>query len=304
MLTPALRTLSSRQHGVLLRTQLAEARLTRDQVRQLVRSDQLVRVTSAVFRTRGTPDSLAHRRSLALLDAGPGSALSHLTAARMWSLYRRSEGRIDVVRTRDGLHRRTPHLATVHTSRRLPEDHVVHLGGLAVTTPARTVVDLATTEPLGRVARMLDNALGHRLLHIHDLTEALAVVRAKGRRGVATLDLLIAERLDLRPMESALERRMEELFHRAGETSFRRQVDLGDDDGWICRADFFSDRRAAVVFVDGHVWHSSLLDRARDDSQTRRLRAAGYNVERFSDLEILYETAAVLRRINRLRTAA
>ena len=237
----------------------------------------------------------------AVLDGGPGAALGFRSAAAVWGMYRRSEGRPHIIRPRRDQHRRTPPLGIVHTSRRLPRDHVVTIGGIPVTTPARTVVDLALVDPLGRVARMLDTAWGHRLLTIGELAGVLADVRSRGRRGVRVLDHLIAERLGHRAPESGLEVRFEQILRRGGLPSMSRQVDIGDDDGWICRADFARLDDGLVGFIDSDTYHRALLDRQHDDSHTRRLRAAGLRVFRVSDAAILYDARGVT---NAVRTAA
>ncbi|CAB4752890.1 unannotated protein [freshwater metagenome] len=296
-----LQQLSTTQHGLLRRAQLADLGLTRYQIRHYVDRGAIEHVAPTVFRMCGTPNTLAQRRLLAVLDAGPSAVLSHLTAARVWGLQRRSEGRPHVMRVRDNAHRHEPFVGTLHTTRRLPFDHVVRVEGVPVTTPARTIVDLANTHPLGQVARMLDNAWGRRLLHLGELAETLRDVRSRGRRGMRMLDLLIDERRGMTPTESGLERRFAHILTKAGERPFRRQVNFSDHEGWICRADFADDSSPTVAFMDGDTYHRALLDRRHDDMQTRRLTATGLTVLRFSDLTILYEPATVLARVRRAR---
>jgi len=302
-LDPRLLNLSSTQHGLLLRSQLRDLGLDRHDVARLLRNGTVERTSSVVFRLRGTPATVAQRRLAAVLDAAPSAALAHLSAARVWGMYRHGEGRTHVVRPRDGRHRHSPHLAIVHTSLRLPPDHLLVVEGTPVTTPARTVVDLATDQPLGRVARMLDNAWGHRLLSIGELAAVVDTVRASGRRGVRLLDHLIAERLGHVPAESALEIRFEQILRRHSLPPMRRQVDIGDDRGWICRADHALIDDGIVVFIDSATFHRAVLDRAHDDSQTVRLRAVGLTVLRFSDAQVLYDAAAVAHAIRTARAA-
>ena len=285
------------QHGLVHRSQLTAAGYSRDTVALLVRNGVLERLSSQVLRLRGAPATSGQRRLAAVLDAGGGAALAHLSAAHVWGMARRSPRRDHVVKPRDERHRRTPHIGLVHTARRLLPSHVVHVDGLPVTTPARTIVDLALTEPFGRVARLLDNAWGRRLLSIGELTGVLDEVRCRGRRGVLLLDHLLAERIGHRAPESGLEVRFEQILRRHRLPAMDRQVDIGDGAGWFCRADFARLVDGVAGFVDGATFHRALLDRRHDDAQTARLRAMGLRVFRVSDAQILYDAPSVARAV-------
>jgi hypothetical protein len=65
-----------------------------------------------------------------------------------------------------------------------------------VSSPARTLLDLATTVQPGALERALDDALRRRLLAPDDLAAELAAHRGSGLRGVPALRRLSAQRLD------------------------------------------------------------------------------------------------------------
>ena len=198
---------------------------------------------------------------------------------------------------------RSSHRATVHEVRDLRPGHVVHVGPLRVTTPARTIMDLAAHEPLGQVARALDRAWGHRLLTLGALWQVLQDVRVQGRRGVRFIEALVDERRGLVPAESALELRFEQILRRRSIPVPQRQVDLSDDEGWISRVDYFDSSLGLAVFIDGAAWHTVLSDVRNDDAVNARLRRAGLVVERFSDAEVLYDEDHVVRRMRQHRRA-
>lgn len=170
------------------------------------------------------------------------------------------------------------------------------MDGVPTTTPARTVVDLAATTYPDRVARILDAAWASRLLGIGEVANIVAEVRGRGRAGVVLLDELLEQRRGQVRPGSALELRFEGLLQRVGFPPVRRQVHLYDEEGWIACVDYLVAEHPLVMFVDGARWHTARTDVELDDLQDRRLRAAGYLVERFSDAEILYDEPAVLRR--------
>jgi very-short-patch-repair endonuclease len=151
--------------------------------------------------------------------------------------------------------------------------------------------------PLGLVARALDRAWGQRLLTLGALGAVLAEVRTRGRRGVRTVETLLDERIGHTPAESSLEYRFADIARRFGLGPLRRQVDVAGADGWIGRVDFLHERIPLAVLIDGDAWHRAITQKAADDLETQRLRAAGIDVVRVSELEVLYDERVVVRRM-------
>src|SRR5215210_1446796 len=80
------------------------------------------------------------REMAAVLACGPGAAVSHRSAAAVWRLLRASKLAPIEISATSG--KRRPGIQT-HTSRRMTPQDVRHLRGLPVTSPARTLIDLA-----------------------------------------------------------------------------------------------------------------------------------------------------------------
>ncbi len=119
-------------------------------------------------------------------------------------------------------------------------DTVVRLREVPITTPARTIFDLASLAHLhpGRVARALDAMWAARLVDHRSLTQMLEHLQGKGRPGIRLMRTLLAERGEgYVPAESSLERRFLAVCERFGIVGFDRQVLLGDDQP-IGRVDF------------------------------------------------------------------
>jgi very-short-patch-repair endonuclease len=283
-----VRRLAATQCGLVHRRQLSEIGLSRSASRHLIEREVLAWCTPTVLRLVGSPDSLDQRALAAVLDAGAGSALSHETAGAWWEVPSFLAEPLRIIRPH-GVKPRPSHLAVVHQSRDLLPHHCVELRGVPVTTPARTLLDLAGVLTLGRTARALDTALARRLVRLDELEQLLDEVARKGRPGVVALRTLIAERRTEGPLpESALELRFEQVLRRHGLPSMERQVELGGHDGRVARVDYFHRVARIVVFVDSATYHTALLDRAHDDAQTAALRGLGYTVLRFSDAQVLY----------------
>lgn len=132
------------------------------EVARLARSGELVRLRRGAYRaaTDVAPDAETRHRQLLAATVpllAPDSVLSHRSAAMVLRLpVVGGLGRVEV--TRSGIssgERRGPvHLRAAP----LPADEVVEVDGFRVTTPARTVVDLACTLPLGSAVAAGDAA--------------------------------------------------------------------------------------------------------------------------------------------------
>ena len=118
------------QHALVTTGQLREAGFDHEGEKWLVRNGQLALVSPRVLRLLGAPETDAQRVLAAVLDAGPGSALSHTSALAWWRLPGFTLRELHVTHTDDG--RRSRCLAQVHHAVPLPDHHVRVLDGIPV----------------------------------------------------------------------------------------------------------------------------------------------------------------------------
>ena len=164
------------------------------------------------------------------------------------------------------------------------------LHAVPVTTPVRTVFDLAAREHPKRVERALDFALSHRLTNHAELHHLLRVLACRGRSGITTMRQLLEERpADERQPDSNLERHFRKIARTAGFSELEAQFDVADETGWLARVDFYYAPLLIVILIDSVIHHSALTDRRNDAATTARLRAAGYTVLRFTEVEVFFE---------------
>jgi predicted transcriptional regulator of viral defense system len=134
--------LARRQHGVVTRAQLVERGVTRAGISHRTRIGRLHRLHCGVFSV-GTPDvSQLGRWMAAVLACGTNAALSHQSAAELWGIRSPRGGRIEVSVPIE----RKPRVREVRVHRRralTPSDSRVR-HRIPVTSPARTLTDLAT----------------------------------------------------------------------------------------------------------------------------------------------------------------
>jgi very-short-patch-repair endonuclease len=245
------------------------------------------------MRLSGSADTPAQRAMASVLDVGEPAVLSHSSAAGWWQVPGFVLAPMHTTRLRGGRNQPS-HLSTVHQPRQLSADHVTVLHGVPVTTPARTIFDLAGSEPFSRTERTLDYMLSRRLTNTAELHHLLQMLARKGRSGITVMRHLLAERPpDMRYPDTNLERHFCEIARRAGVLDLESQVDISDATGWIARVDFLDRSRRVVFEIDSVVHHWSVSDRRRDVATTARLEAAGYTVERFGETQIFFERDAV-----------
>ncbi|MFP5068853.1 hypothetical protein ACLFMI_04185 [Pseudonocardia nantongensis] len=150
--------------GLLRRGTLLGAGLGRDEIDRLLRTGRLLTVRRGVYRLAGAEAPSAEamhvlRARGVAPDLADGAVFGHVTAALalglpVWGV---PLDRLHVIRDRrdGGRVRARTH---VHGAP-LPEPDVVDLGGLHVTSAARTVADLARTLPAERALVTVDAAL-------------------------------------------------------------------------------------------------------------------------------------------------
>ena len=113
----------------------------------------LIRVFRGVYAVGRLPTNPIERAHGALLACGERSVLSHGSAASLWEIWRDWRYPLELTVAGD---RRPPGLR-VHHSRTLTQADVTSERGLRVTTPARTILDIAPRLTDRRLVRMIND---------------------------------------------------------------------------------------------------------------------------------------------------
>lgn len=291
---------AERQYGVIARWQARGLGVSRGQLARRVRAGELDPLTAIVLRMRGAEVNDYQRAMAAVLDAGPGAVLSHGTAAALWRLPGFDIRDIHVSRPRTGV-RRGSQLPWIHQPSCLPAEHVTVLERFPVTTPARTLFDLAGRVYPQRVERALEAAWSKRLVDGARMAAVLDVLAKRGRPGIQVMRELLSSRgREYVPPASGLEGRFRDILVRDGQRPMERQVDVGGD-RWLGRVDFFDRECKLVVQIDSERYHTALIDQRADKAQTAAMESAGFRVLRFTDHQVWYEADEVVARVREVR---
>jgi very-short-patch-repair endonuclease len=264
----AVMDLAARRHGVVTSADLAQAGLGRGAVARRVAEGRYRRLHRGVFLVGPLPGSRT-REMAAVLAVGHDAAISHRSAAALWEILPPpDEPLIDVTVTR-GHPRHRPGIR-IHRSRRLQRSFNA---GVPLTSPLRTLVDLATT------------------VGAHDLERA--VEEAQIRRLVRPDQLGRLHRFD-RYHEPCLtrseaERRLLALIRAAKLPPPRTNMLVSGYE-----VDFVWPNERLIVEVDGFAFHSTRAAFERDRARDRVLHAAGYVVLRVTWRQLVREPEVVV----------
>ena len=202
----------------------------------------------------------------AVLAAGEGAVLSHLAAAVHWRMWRRRWEGIDVLvpasrRPRPGFR--------VHRVRNLDRRDVTIYQGIPITTPARTLVDLAGTLTAHQLANVIHEAAFRNRFDDAKTKEAMA--RAQGKP-LGTLHAALQAHADgSAGTRSELEDRFLETW--TGPTP-RVNTKLHG-----IEVDFHWPDQDLVVEIDGP-GHARPRTKAQDEQRDRELHENGIRVVR------------------------
>jgi hypothetical protein len=284
-----LARLAGRQHGVVATRQLSALGLARGGVAARARAGRLHRVHRGVYAVGHTVLTVNGRRMAAVLAAGPGAVLSHASAAALWDIRPTSATRIDIsVRSAGGRAKR-PGLR-IHRTPTLQTDEITAHQGIRVTSPARTLLDLASSLPRRALERALDEA-EIRDLYDRRALEAVALAHA-GEHGARALAEALAQDGDPVLTDSELEEIMLGLCD-------EQQLERPTPRAWVAglRVDFLFAASRLVVETDGYRYHRTRRAFERDRERDAILARAGYRTLRFTHRQLTREPALVAETI-------
>jgi hypothetical protein len=269
--------LAGRQHGVVTRLQLLALGMSDRAITRAAAAGRLHRLHRGVFAVGHRVLTIeGHWMAATLATDG---VLSHATAAAAWDLRPRT-GAIHVTVAGDGGRKRRAGLR-VHRSR---TSEATSHRGIPITTPARTIIDLARTLHGRPLEAMLDRAEHLRLVDFGEFAQRPIPLSLQ-----AVLSLYTATN----PTRSELEERFLRLCDDHG---IRRPEVNARIEG--IEVDFVWRDRRLIVEVDGYAYHRSPTAFEADRERGVRLIVAGWRLLRFTWTQITRRSAWVARALD------
>jgi hypothetical protein len=287
------REIASQQGGVITRRQALAIGLSDRMIFRRTQSGQWQRVAPGTYALHPTSPS---RLSLSIAVAKLAAVASHESAAGLHRLMRVPSNRVVVTVP----HRRTNRCqdVVVHESTDLAPEHTMVVAGLPVTTPERTIVDLAAVTRPATLRSIIASGLVTQRIEMSAVVRVFDDIARRGKPGVAALRSIL-EDLGGEPIvvESELERRFLDVVRAAGLPDPAVQFSVPWRSRAAGRVDFAYPDVHLIIECDGRRWHTALeafeVDRRRDNLA----QLAGWRVLRFTWADVTQSAPQIVRAI-------
>lgn len=228
-----------------------------------LRSGRLVAVHAGVYAVGPRRDDALARAAAAVLACGPTAVLSHVSAASLWGLRRYWVFPLEVTAQSD---RKRPGIRTHQSTTLAAADRRRHLG-IWVTSPARTVLDIAPTTHGRQLTRMVNDARRAGLLSLAQMTDLLE--RCPRAPGVRYLRPFVE--LPMNPTRSGFEDDFQTFCRRFGLPMASVNTSVNGRE-----ADAVFEAEKLIVEVDGWDFHNDRTAFADDRERDAEALRAGY----------------------------
>ena len=284
--------LALKQFGVVSAADFAACHVSRKWLRRRIETGEWIRLHPGVFRLGSNKPNLDQLEMAAMLAAGHGAVLSHISAARRLG--------VDVL-PNESMHitipasRRMPKLNGVQVwrSRDLMETDITKRGPFRLTHLARTMLDLASVLNDAWLRATFDSALRQRKTNLAWISRALND-HGRGRRGAERLRALVGEyqREDEVP-DSVLESLGLELGLATGRKP-KLHWNVLNGGRLIAEVDLAWPEVQLCVEFDGWTRHGTRAAFVRDRARDRALLRLGWMVVRYTWQEVTGEQGTVI----------
>ncbi|HEV2791251.1 MAG TPA: type IV toxin-antitoxin system AbiEi family antitoxin domain-containing protein, partial [Solirubrobacterales bacterium] len=272
----ALAALANRQQGVVSRRQLRGLGMSDARIDRAVAGGRLHRIFRGTFAVGYPAIGERGRLQAAVLACGEKAVISHRSAGALLGLLNQGPVAIDVIAAGkrggkiDGIR--------LHHVRPPRSEEVGTVDGIACTSPARTLVDLAGTVGARTLRSAFERSAQRRYLDIGAVEAAID----PGRRGMRTLRDLVDEWRHAAPLakkgrlKSPLEAKVLPLLARRGLPPPLLNAPVEIAKGRI-EVDFLWPEQRLAVEADSRDFHGTGMAFERDRRRDRELMRIGYS---------------------------
>lgn len=211
----------------------------------------------------------------ACLAVGNIALVSHRAAAALWALPGGDSRLVEIGFPPPQVRRPT---IIPHELGGLTRADITRVDAIPVTTPTRTLVDLASSVSVNVLEEALDDALRRRLTSVRRVRARLTQLGTRGRPGAGHLAELVDARVDSPVTESPLETRFIRLIRGTGIRVPVSQYEIRSCGRLLARVDFAYPEARVAIEIDGYRWHSGRLRWEKDLARRNALTAVGWRV--------------------------
>jgi len=285
-----LADLAADEWSVLSVSELLGCGLSAREIQRRSANGRLHRMHHGVYAVGHANPPLEGRLLAAVKACGPYAALSHFSAAVLWEILK-AEDRLPEVTVLGQGTRGHAAIRTHRTSVLDPIDLRTHKG-IRVTSPARTIVDVAPSLTYPALRRTVRQAQGMHRVSVPQLIET--VNRLGPRRGTRNLRRILST--GPAPTRSELEDVVLDLILNGGfeHPDVNKPLVL---DSRRVKPDFRWPAQRLVIEADGAAWHDNPVAREDDAERQALLEAHGDRVLRVTWEQAVVRRAETLARI-------
>jgi len=237
-------------------------------IRSRIKLRRLILIHRGVYALGHAPEAPRDRAYAAVLACAPNGVLSHGSAASLWGIYDRwwtpFEVIVETARRRPGIR--------VHRAALAKADVRRHLG-IRVTSPARTIFDIAPRLTDKALTRAVNELRIERLLKLEQLAELAA--RLPRHRGASRVKPLIETPRG--PTRSELEDRFAAFAARFDLPPFEFNARVAGYE-----VDVLFPAQRVIVELDGFEFHGTRQAFEKDRERDATTLAAGYRTVRIT----------------------
>ena len=265
-------------HGIVSSLDLHRLGITRGELRALLESGEFVVVYEGVYRHVLWPDTL-ESRCAAACAADPTVVICCGGATRLWEVRACRQVPVHVSTTSTGLLLAGGPL--LHRCPVMPPEHVHDRGdGIRVTTPARTMFDVAKHVPELALTSAIEQGLRRELFDVPALYDVGRLLCRRGRAGSDRFGSVLRSRPALRrPADSHPEVVLRMALAAAG-LALEPQPTVVLPNGTPIHPDLGDPSIGFYVEIDHPEWHLGTSAAGYDDRRDRQVRMGGGWVER------------------------
>lgn len=277
--------IAKRQFGLVSRRQALQAGMTPDMICKRIAGGRWEELYRSTYRISGAPATEQQNALAACLWAGDGAFVCGRTAAAAWGLEGGTWVPIEIVSPRQLCTGNTPVVA--RRSRTHSRADVTFLGPLPITTPVRTLIDLAASVSEKTLDLAMDQCLRTGRVTLDALDNRVDNLGSARLRGSGKLRSLIAER---DPQWAYGPTELETLVRR-----WLRKYSFPDPvfQFWVrlpeygpSRLDFAYPDLHIGIEADSYAWHSGRQAFERDRARNSEYASVGWIIIQTTHREI------------------
>lgn len=226
---------------------------------------------------------------------GPGALVSHRAAGVLWELDGVAAHRMELTVARER-RVRSPKLTVHYTTDLIPADRAT-VGPIPVTSPLRTLIDLAGCIDDDVLELAMEDAFRRGLTRPKQLAWRLDGMSGKGRSGCADLRAVLERRSGT--TDSAWEVRLERILVCAGLPRPRRQYEIRNNGRLVARPDLAYPSYRVAIEYEGVRWHTGAARLDRGSERELKLASLGWHVLHVTKATMKDAPQAVLALLSR-----